>query len=125
MNKPTYRIWDRRKKIMWKPENVASLDLESECAWIKQPYKGGHWVYFKDADLLESTGLKDMNGIDIYEGDLLSGYDVESGETILPIMGVYWSTRGMWDCESFILGGINETCQIIGNVYENSELLNQ
>lgn len=63
------------------------------------------------------TGLHDKNGKEIYEGDILSNDEVE-GE-------VYYSNRGTWDCESFILGGINEKSKVIGNIYQNPELIKE
>ena len=70
--------------------------------------------------VMQYTGIKDKNGVEIYEGDILNG--VYYGETELEekIKGeVYYTNRGTWDCCSFLLGDLNETCEVIGNIYNN------
>lgn len=76
--------------------------------------------------LMQFTGLYDKNGIEIYEGDIVKGCSVyptaNTFESLL--MGeVYYTSRGTWDCCSYILGGLNEQVEVIGNIYENKELI--
>ena len=76
--------------------------------------------------LMQSTGLKDKNGVEIYEGDVVQGYSVYPTASTFEsfLMGeVYYTNRGTWDCYSYILGGFNEQVEVIGNIYENKELI--
>jgi uncharacterized phage protein (TIGR01671 family) len=71
--------------------------------------------------ICQYTGLKDKDGKEIYEGDLLHRH-----------MGVYWQVafvNSSWIGKSLIDSGIYLSAsqfietEIIGNIYENPELL--
>jgi len=75
-------------------------------------------------DLQQFTGLKDKNGIDIYEGDILND---EFGSLGI----VFWNKDDASfsieykdiECQSFL--NVDEWSEVIGNIYENPELLNK
>lgn len=78
----------------------------------------------EDAILMQSTGLHDNNGKEIFEGDILDS-------EIYPANGAveYRANLGMWvNClkeYSYYeyLGNVASNREIIGNIYENPELL--
>lgn len=85
--------------------------------------------------LMQSTGLKDKNGKEIYEGDVLKGRfmftDVDGESSIHTSVGVVrWAENsGRWVVDGEVFRGedlkdwnVGELC-IIGNIYENPELM--
>lgn len=89
-----------------------------------------------DAVIMEHTGLYDMNGVEIYEGDVLRyvhPYEPDYGQQ--EIYQVEWKGFGFearWlnpyfdRCTSdgrLALVGADKEMVIIGNIYENPELL--
>ncbi|MFM1525252.1 MULTISPECIES: YopX family protein [Helcococcus] len=82
--------------------------------------------------LMQSTGLKDKNGKEIFEGDICYWKDPEpfNDEVIEDIFEVTWSDEFLrWAAVNE--GGINSLYEftddrelkIIGNIYENKELI--
>lgn len=134
-----FRVWDNKYKYMnykvlvgiygdWK--KVKDDKNYTACAmWIepeKVDYKcEPHWTHFepyhKDIHLMQYTGLKDKNGVEVYEGDKVM-FDYE---WIKPdeIGVITWNK----DTASFqIKGHIPSSSmkhldrmKVIGNIYEN------
>jgi len=71
--------------------------------------------------VLQYTGLKDMNGKEIYEGDIVkyTSYSSTTGEKEINVFSVTWND----DVTGFMFCFGGEKREVIGNIYENPELL--
>lgn len=103
------RAWDNCAEKMI----IAGFDdgytfIKSECGFDVYGYDGEEIHYL---ELMEYTGLKDKNGVEIYEGDIV--YIAGHGDTIIefPFIELYEASYE------------NDIGSIIGNIYENPELL--
>lgn len=67
--------------------------------------------------LMQFTGLKDKNGKEIYEGDV-----VQDNSTPMMYRDEVRFERGRWTPDSMFVTGTD--FEIIGNIYEHPELLN-
>lgn len=95
---------------------ITSSTLKDGEIWgVFFPSQGGSIYLTGYQDFMQYTGRKDKNGKDIYRGDILQAADPHDKLTFT----VKWYDEG-----SFNLLGINtEAFVVLGNIYENPELL--
>jgi len=68
------------------------------------------------------TSLHDKNGKEIYEGDIME----RKGNQLKPTLTlkVFWNNKvGSFQIGDWAIGHVNDPIEVIGNIYENKELL--
>jgi len=124
MRKIKFRAWHKEEKIMGE---VLGIDiLHKEIFFSNEDVDCYEHTDFKDIELIQYTGLKDMREKEIYEGDIVKlranhgigviKYSDEWGAFVVE----YIKPRPL------VVLGMNyykEDIEVIGNIYENSELL--
>lgn len=128
-----FRAWDKEFNRItdgnWlNDENLAiSLNGELFSLEYKKGGENGSWTKYKDIanrfTLMEFTGLKDNNGKDIYEGDIVKS-DVGLCEVEWIGSGLSLHTLPRESSRSIFSVNYHE-CEVIGNIFENTNLLNK
>lgn len=122
---PNFRAWDTHGQkmftndelIIWNGNVYANDSKKLSCNYLKG------WS-IDEAYLMQSTGLFDRNGKEIFEGDILGTKD-----GLLNGVVEYKSDLGMWTNSLIRYNNFERLCnvansrEIIGNVYENKEFL--
>lgn len=117
---PRFRAWDKKFKEM---VQVDALVFEEQI--IKVTYKNGNVAKedLKNYVLMQSTGLRDKNGKEIFEGDILGTKD-----GLLNGVVKFNIDLGMWTNSLLRYNNFERLCsiadsrEIIGNIWEHPEL---
>lgn len=118
----TFRAWDGGSlSRMYNPEEVM---VGNGDIWIiDEDSVAGEWLMNNDLVLMQSSGMRDKNGKEIFDGDVLGSQD-----GLLNGVVKYNSKLGMWTNDLLLynnfekLWSIADSREIIGNIYENPEL---
>lgn len=120
MELPKFRAWFENKKVMSEVKKINFWSEELDTV----AFEGKS---LEDVELMQATGLFDKNGTEIFEGDIIADVD-ESGDELVYLYVIYKDgkfmaveneERGYFadlvDCTTYH--------SVVGNIYENAELL--
>lgn len=122
---PKFRAWHiiDKKMISWKRllngHNLRNVFMRPKMCNLK---------------LMQSTGLKDKNGVEIFEEDILVVENhpfqrKEDSGVGMEIEGNYvvgWNQHDLtWCAGDLLLARLKPYVRVIGNIYENPELLEE
>ena len=144
---PKHRAWHKQRKIMLP---VLEINLDPEHGGVFVEGKDGHYCdcrlymelwHWSNIELMQFTGLQDCTGKDIYEGDLVhTNNDEEENEqeesepeedhyhgvvTYNPEKAWYYIKQPDSSYTPTLCNTTIVSIEVIGNIYENSNLLPQ
>lgn len=138
-----FRAWDRKRRHFHMGMGNLCMTMGGHLMWqfafdapsLLSPDECGNYV------LQQFTGLKDKNGQEIYEGDILKYNDFfwNFKEDQIHIGVVRWQDwNGAFDCERRMIDGkevkpehglpaiqFKWKAEVIGSIYENPDLLKE
>lgn len=132
MREIKFRAWDKKSKKMRTVESIGF----GELSYYKEGYPvanmiGRDCINDKDIiihrdsyqhEIMQYTGLKDKNGIEIYEGDIVRCY---GGEFCQGVYEYDESIRidSLTNPFTMLCLTESENLEVVGNIYKNPELL--
>ncbi len=142
-----FRIWDKTSNRMLYQDDFERVELDTKNKMVSlvrsETIESSYVLDYEDgieAEIMQYTGLKDKSGKEIYEGDIVKLIPLNSErlkelgrkwyEHLKVEWGAYSDGEYVTNVETWMIGInplseelLDETVEVIGNIYENPELL--
>ena len=126
--KPKFRVWDRLTGKMFP---VGTIDCSIQAVYIEEPNGVDSCRNFDEIELMQSTGLEDNNGKEIFEGDVVKYADGRNTYTEVVAYDKNFAGFGVKDAKANVVFTFWElaedtdlhSLEVIGDIYNNPGLL--
>lgn len=137
-----FKAWYKPLGVMIEPKKLEMINFEVKVlgVYLELDGKGFNKLRMSDFELLQYTGLKDKNGREIYEGDILTSeeypfqddgqYNYHGLIEWIDEEASFYMTKRLANPEKRgVSNGISEPIysieefEVIGNLFDNPELL--
>ena len=127
-NKNKFRAWEESDEKMYECV-IGNADKEDDkytcpLIWVEERH---NWVHSDTCIIMQCTGVRDKNDVEIYEGDIIkytsnainSCYNVDSILRVVKFKHGAYGISGIED-GSFIsfVNILENECEVVGNIYE-------
>lgn len=124
---PKFRVWHKTWEEMGKVKRIRFDDEGNITTVLVKGQAFGSNVHLEEIELMQSTGLFDKHSKEIFEGDIVKmAKDVYSEPAYYEVIrhrgGAYRLESNQHGCELWLR---HTNCEVIGNIYENPELLEE
>lgn len=119
---PKFRVWDKVKQAMIAVEAIDYVNNKIYPFYRKTVRR---YIPFDEAVLMESTTMLDKNDVEIFDGDVVKmRYTINDD---FEFFKVTKSRAGCWRISNRLRSSElwlrSDDCEVVGNVWENQELL--
>ena len=121
MREIKFKAWDKNTKQIIKDFVIRS---DGFVVILEGDGKSGQYMQ-NDFELMQFTGLLDKNSVEIYEGDIVKWWHIAYQEEVETLETVEFIEGAFYPIVEMDLRDGAEQFEVIGNIYENAELIKE
>ena len=125
---PKFRAWDKESQTMYEVKSII-YTLGSMLCVNRSALFPERTLYFEDTPVMQSTGLLDKNGKEIFEFDIVEWEHKDTGQLVRGIVK-YDTELGFWGMTDVRFNDLraigylaNQRVTVLGDIYQNPELV--